>query len=143
MIARKIGYIGYIVECQWFSWQHFGNTKSNKSYINVTGLFRFSRDVGISDDAHADCFSFRERRSITSFQLKTVAFSWKTRRFLVNESEFAREDILQTNFQFHEDRFKLIQSQMVLAVLNAEKGLMRNATLFREFGIGKVAARFS
>ncbi|HTV43220.1 MAG TPA: hypothetical protein VMF08_21835 [Candidatus Sulfotelmatobacter sp.] len=61
----------------------------------------------------------------------------------MNESEFAREDILQTNFQFHEDRFKLIQSQMVLAVLNAEKGLMRNATLFREFGIGKVAARFS
>jgi len=30
MIAQKIGYIGYIVECQWFSRQHFGNTKSNK-----------------------------------------------------------------------------------------------------------------
>jgi len=30
MIALKIGYIGYIVECQWFSRQHFGNTKSYK-----------------------------------------------------------------------------------------------------------------
>jgi len=35
MIARKIGYIGYIVGCQWFSRQHFGNTKSYKSYIIV------------------------------------------------------------------------------------------------------------
>jgi len=30
MIALKIGYIGYIVGYQWFSRQHFGNTKSNK-----------------------------------------------------------------------------------------------------------------
>jgi len=35
MIALKIGYIGYIVECQRLSRQHFGNRKSNKSYIIV------------------------------------------------------------------------------------------------------------
>ena len=27
--CSKIGNIGYIVECQWFSRQHFGNMKSN------------------------------------------------------------------------------------------------------------------
>jgi hypothetical protein len=31
----KVGNIGYIVDCQWLSRQHLGNTKSNKSYIIV------------------------------------------------------------------------------------------------------------
>ncbi|HTV42387.1 MAG TPA: hypothetical protein VMF08_17600 [Candidatus Sulfotelmatobacter sp.] len=40
MIALKIGYIGYIAECQRLSRQHFGNTKSNKSYIIVIVEYR-------------------------------------------------------------------------------------------------------
>ena len=31
----KIGNIGYIVECQWFSRQHLGNMKSNSGNIIV------------------------------------------------------------------------------------------------------------
>jgi len=57
--------------------------------------------------------------------------------------KFSRKNILQSNFQLHENRFQFIQRQMMLAVFEAEQRLVRNASLFREFGVGKTAAFFS
>ena len=57
--------------------------------------------------------------------------------------KFSRENILQPNFQFHENCFQFIQRQMMLAVFEAEQSLVRDARLFRKFSVGKTAPFFS
>ena len=57
--------------------------------------------------------------------------------------KFSRENIIQSNFQFHENCFQFIQCQMMLAVFEAEQRLVRDAGLFRKFGVGKTAPFFS
>jgi hypothetical protein len=54
--------------------------------------------------------------------------------------KFVREYIFQTNFQFHQDGFQLVQSQTMLAMLNAKKRLVGHPNPFGELCIRKVAS---
>jgi hypothetical protein len=58
-------------------------------------------------------------------------------------SKFAGKNILQPDFQFHENRFQFIQREAMLAVFNAKQRLMGNADLFRKFRIRKTAPLLS
>lgn len=53
--------------------------------------------------------------------------------------KFVRENIFQANFQFYQDGFQFIQSQMMLAMLNAKKCLIGDANLLGKFCIRKTA----
>jgi hypothetical protein len=54
--------------------------------------------------------------------------------------KFSRENIFETNFQFNQNRFQFVQSQMVLAMLNAKERLIRNTNFFGKLCIGKLAS---
>ena len=52
--------------------------------------------------------------------------------------KFTGEDIFETNFQFNQNGFQFIQGQMVLAMLNAKQGLIRNTNFFGKLCVGKM-----
>jgi hypothetical protein len=56
-----------------------------------------------------------------------------------NHLKFVRENIFQTNFQFYQDGFQFVQSQMMLAMLNAKKRLIGDANLPGKLCIRKTA----
>jgi len=45
------------------------------------------------------------------------------------------ENISQPDLQLHKDGFQLVQSQMMLAMLNPKKRLVGNANLFGKAGV--------
>ncbi len=50
-----------------------------------------------------------------------------------------REDILQRGLELHQNRFELIQRDVVLATLNTVQGRMRHPDFLGEIRVGKAA----
>jgi hypothetical protein len=60
-----------------------------------------------------------------------------------HESKFVGENVLQPDFQLHQNSFQLVQSQVMFAMLNAKKRLVRYAGFFCEFRVGKSPPLFT
>jgi hypothetical protein len=53
------------------------------------------------------------------------------------------ENVFQADFQFYKNRFQFIQSEMMLAMLDAKKRLVGDASLLGKLRVGKIAPFFS
>ena len=57
--------------------------------------------------------------------------------------KLVRKNILQPDFQFNENRFQLVQRQVVFAMLQAKQRLVGHARLLGKLRIGKIAPLFT